>query len=165
MGVRIGDVVSDLTAGRLRTGSRARKWGDIAPDEIPGMPKKRDPAGEIRAGFGKNTMSPSMAALRTINVNMERARRIVPSMDQLREEFRERRAEFEEAEGLDVQSRAEFARPPEASVRPEPAPQAVNAFQEEQEAVRSAQREEVPAPNPAPVPGNEMQSRRLDVRI
>jgi len=56
MGMRIGEVVSELTTGRLRIGDRARKWGDITPDEIPGMPKKRDPGGEIRAGFGKNTM-------------------------------------------------------------------------------------------------------------
>ncbi len=165
MGVRMGDVVSDLTAGRLRTGDRARNWGDIAPDEIPGMPKKRDPAGEIRAGFGKNTMSPSMAALRTISVNMERARRIVPNMEQLREAFQQRRAEVEEAERRDARNRAEFVRPAEASVRPEPAPRAVNAFQQEEEAVRGARQEQVPAPVSAPVPEDAMPPRRLDVRI
>ena len=86
-------------------------------------------------------------------------------MEQLREEFRERRAEFEEIERRDAENRAEFPRSQEAPVRPEPAAAAVNAFEEEQEAVRSAQQEDLSAPNPVPVRGNEMASRRLDVRI
>lgn len=43
---------------------------------------------EIRAGFGENTLSPSAAALETIDANLEGARRIVPTVQELRDRAR-----------------------------------------------------------------------------
>jgi hypothetical protein len=89
---------------------------------------------EIRAGFGENTLSPSGAALRTINSNLEAARRLVPSVEELQQAARQRAAEqadsFERSAQRGDEERPGIGEPQppreEVSFRPEPAPQARN---------------------------------------
>lgn len=89
---------------------------------------------EIRAGFGENTLSPSGAALRTISRNLEAARRLVPSVEELQQAARQRAAEqadtFERAAQRGEEDRPGIGEPQppreEVSFRPEPAPQARN---------------------------------------
>jgi hypothetical protein len=108
---------------------------------------RRDDPAEVRAGFGDGTLSPSGAALRTVNSNLAVARRLVPSVEELREAARQRAAE----QAATLEQRAPAAEreaaaaaqaattPPEAvPFRPEPSAQA-----------RAFTREDAPAPRPA----------------
>lgn len=168
MGMRIEQSAVDFTAMRPGGNARTQALQGAAPGKAPGLAPRRDTADDMRVGFGENTMSPSTAALRTISVNMERARSIVPSVEQLREEFRARREELESAQRQDAAARASAAPAVEESTRPEAASRAVNAFQQEAEA--QASRDFPPSaqnriPAPAPVAENTVTPARLDVLI
>lgn len=168
MGMRIEKSAVDFAAMRPGSSARTQPIQGAAAGKASGLAPRRDTADEIRVGFGENTMSPSAAALRTISVNMERARRIVPSVEQLREEFRARRDELESAQRQDAEARASAAPAVEKNTRPEAAPRAVNAFQ--QEAETQASRDFPPPaqnriPAPAPVSENAVTPARLDVLI
>lgn len=92
------------------------------------------PREPTRVGFGENTLSPSGAALRTISSNLEAARRIVPSVEELQQAARERAAEqvdaFERSTDRGGEDRPGIGEPQppreEVSFRPAPAPQARN---------------------------------------
>ncbi len=74
---------------------------------------------EIRAGFGENTLSPSAAALETLDSNLEAAERIVPTVQELRERSRVTQA----ARPDTIESRATAPAPDVRrleTVRPEP---------------------------------------------
>lgn len=131
MGSQIGTVNSTAAAVRSYSDSgRTRTSVTSATDEA--RPRRGDVV-DIRAGFGDGTLSPSGAALRTVNSNLAAARRYVPSVEELRESARERAAERAAAQDEQAVARAEAAPTVEApaaeesrvvSFRPEPAPQA-----------------------------------------
>src|SRR5690606_21282546 len=92
--------------------------------EVPGQLVRPEEAPEISAGFGKNTLSPSGAALKTLDSNLEAAQELVPTVQELRD--RARAAQTERA--VELEARAEAARATDLrrreSVRPEPNPAA-----------------------------------------
>jgi hypothetical protein len=79
------DVVASARARRARREAARRDEAVRArPREVP------EP---VRAGFGKNTLSPPAAALITLGANLERAREVVPTFEELRAELRAAREE------------------------------------------------------------------------
>ncbi len=148
MGLNIGQIPVSLAArpDKAVVTRPSRRDGGDAPGQE-----------QTRAGFGENTLSPGSAALRAIDVSLREARRVVPTVEELREDFRARRAETEaavaarEATANDARDPAtEEAVPAEQATRPEPAPQ-VRAFEAQRNAAST------PASNPAP--------SRLDVSV
>lgn len=133
-----------------------------------------------RAGFGEDTVSVPGATLRTIKRNLHEARRVVPSVEELRRETAARIREERERIGAETQIGAggpeaagpqrapapqtereripaRVVRPSEGNgtpapqrLRPGPAPQ-VRSFQEQEEAVRRVNNAR-PAPTPPPQP-------------
>lgn len=131
MGSQIGTVSGTAAALRTYPDSGRGRPAVANPVEDP-RPRKGDVV-DIRAGFGDGTLSPSGAALRTVNSNLAAARRYVPSVEELRESARERAAE--RAAAVEEQTAPQNAdaaafEPPAAgeskvvSFRPDPAPQA-----------------------------------------
>ena len=90
---------------------------------------RAEEAPEIRAGFGENTLSPSGAALKTIEANLKAARQLVPTVEELRERARAAQARREEATAATDTPPVEFRQ--RELVRPESNPAARNFLQEE----------------------------------
>ncbi len=54
---------------------------------------KKEPAEDLRVGFGSNTINPPVAAMRTVRKNVQEARQLVPSLQELLAEARSRNVE------------------------------------------------------------------------
>lgn len=89
-----GGQASTLFVRQPRVG--ASTLGDTKKTELPPM-LNRQPPDFARAGFGEGTVSMPGVAIRTIGRGMESARRIVPTVEELRAEVRERLARQREA--------------------------------------------------------------------
>ena len=90
-------------AGKLHAEVTARKRGAEAP--------------EIQVGFGKDSLSPNAAVLKTIRRTFAQARNLVPSLQELREANREARVQQEAAAGKGAADSAQGFSPkaPEAN--------------------------------------------------
>lgn len=92
-------------------------------EDVPRLIEEPE-APPVRVGFGENTLSPSGAALRALDRNLEAASELVPTVQELRERARLNQAARPDA----IAPRAD--RPPDAEprqpefVRPEPNPSA-----------------------------------------
>ncbi len=132
MGTQIDALRGSAAAVRdYSDAGRSRNAGDTQSGPVR---FRKDEAVEIRAGFGDGTLSPSGAALRTVNSNLAVARRLVPSVEELREAARQRAAEqaatLEQrapAAEREAAAEAQAAETPPESVpfRPEPSAQAL----------------------------------------
>jgi hypothetical protein len=85
--------------------------------EKPGQLVREKEAPEIRAGFGEGTLSPSGAALKTLDANLRNAEQLVPTVEELRERARIAQARREEAAAASDAPPVEFRQP--ERVRPE----------------------------------------------
>lgn len=92
MGLDIGNIPNTLSAGRIevRQDTPARSREETAPQPGAGARGQDVPIG---AGFGENTISIPGVAARTIGRNMTNARKIVPTLDEMRAEQKARSAE------------------------------------------------------------------------
>lgn len=130
MGMSIGSasraIASLAPAGLTRSGRAVASNPDA---EKPGQLVRAEEVPEIRAGFGENTLSPSGAALKTIEANLKAARQLVPTAEELRERARAAQARREEAAAATETPPVEFRQ--RELVRPEPNPAARNFLQEE----------------------------------
>lgn len=94
MGVRISTIAQDVMALRA-TSVNVTKRSSV---KTPELGFKSKPEAELRAGFGKNTISGPTAALHTIDTSVQRAREMVPSMEEVREAFNARQDELRRAQ-------------------------------------------------------------------
>lgn len=123
MGVNIGAASRAITALAPAALSRPERSPVTTPDgEQPGQLIRREKPPEIRVGFGENTLSPSGAALRTLDTNLEAAGQLVPSVEELRARAREAQALREAAQ--ETAEPVEFRQP--ERVRPQPGPEVRN---------------------------------------
>lgn len=137
MGSQIGSLRANAAAGRdYFESGRPRSAGDGQTDPVR---FRKEEAAEVRVGFGNGTLSPSGAALRTVNSNLAAARKFVPSVEELREVARQRAAEqaatLEQRASDAARESAQAAQSAEAvpeavPYRPEPSAQA-RAFEPE----------------------------------
>lgn len=100
-----------------RDAQTRRTLGDTAPRDLPAMLERRTP--EVpRAGFGRGTVSVPGAAFHTIKRGMDGARKVVPTVEELRAELRARRSREREARAdAEEQRRIEsFAQAPARAV-------------------------------------------------
>jgi len=153
MGLNIGQIPASLAVRPDTTVARQPRREE---EDAPALTRRVSDHERTQAGFGDNTLSPGGAALQALDVNLRKARQVVPTVEELREEFQARQAESERAmearetataEGRETPATEarepdpEEAGPEEQSTRPAPAPQA-RAFE--------AQRYANGAPSPAP---------------
>ena len=131
MGMRIDTYASALTSADASRATSAQRpvERDPAEDRGSGLPQDREETFEFRAGWGKDTLSPNGAALVVLGRNIESARRVVPTVEELRDQLRETRAEQRAAQEEAVGRREEAARQVE-SFRPEPTPRARSFVQD-----------------------------------
>lgn len=127
MGMRIGETPAALAGSRYgatpqrdTTPVSSRK---STPLPIPGV---KDEPEVIRAGFGRGTVSLPAVAVRTLDRNLQNGRSMVPTVEELREERRQRLAE----------EAAQAARQ-----QPAPQPAARINIQRDQEQARARTRE------------------------
>ncbi|MBI2435180.1 MAG: hypothetical protein HYV26_20165 [Candidatus Hydrogenedentes bacterium] len=94
MAFAIGETGAGLAAARNSafTFARARNVGESAVLSSA-LPSSTRPEPAQSLGFGENTLSPSGAALVTIRTTFRSAQNLVPSLEELRDELRARRAE------------------------------------------------------------------------
>ncbi len=97
MGLPIGDAVTQLSAGRTLSLQGAKRDGTAAAEQPAQLGFRQNTQPEVRAGFGKGTLSPGGAALRALDYSLKRARSMVPTMEEVREQVGARRAELEAA--------------------------------------------------------------------
>jgi hypothetical protein len=126
MGLSIGSASIAASAAGASGINRSSRLGAPRPsgEEANLVPQAEAPP--VQAGFGENTLSPSSAALQTLDQNLAVAEELVPTMEELRE-----RAVVLQAERI---AAAPASRPPEQqaelrrreSVRPEPDPAVQN---------------------------------------
>ncbi len=129
MGLNIGQGLASLSARTDVTAAvRQARTGE---ENAPALARRVPDRERTQAGFGENTLSPGGAALQALDANLREARRVVPTVEELREAFLARRAENERAaetrEAPPTEARepaTEEIAPEEQSTRPEPALQA-----------------------------------------
>ncbi|MFO7976311.1 MAG: hypothetical protein R6V12_16950 [Candidatus Hydrogenedentota bacterium] len=115
MGLRIGTIANTLSAEQITvhadTPARSR---DETAQKL--RTESRGKEVEITAGFGENTISIPGLAARTIGSNMSNARKMVPTLEELRQEqqerVEERRAEAREELEARLRELEENAREP-----------------------------------------------------
>ena len=120
---------------------------------------------EIRAGFGEGTLSPSGAALKTLDVNLRNAEQLVPTVEELRE--RARIAQVRREEAAVDSAPVEFRQP--ERVRPEASPAVRNFVQEDAQSIKfkTSARETEAAPSAPPEAspaGRNAQGTRLNIQ-
>lgn len=165
MGVDIGAAsraISSLApAGFIRSDRAAATTPE---GEQPGQLIRREKPPEIRVGFGENTLSPSGAALRTLDRNLEAAGQLVPTVEELRARAREAQALREAAQ--ETAEPVEFRQP--ERVRPEPSPAARNFVQDEARPVATeptrSEATETPAEERPPVEFGAPTGARLNLQ-
>lgn len=185
MGISIGSAVravaATLPVGPVRS---QRSPASTVPDSTQDARLVREPeAPPITAGFGENSLSPSGAALRTLDRNLKAARRLVPTVEQLRDQARFNQAQRADAiesgaerdPAVEVRTEREPAREARSEelrqrelVRPEPNSAARN-FVSDTGSPATADRSATGAVNPpdrtSSASGQELASARLDVRV
>lgn len=120
-------ITGDLFASRSRERDVGlRLLGAPQPREKGGPFFQKERQQELRIGFGEGTVSLPGATLKTIGSGVRNARRMVPTVEEIRQEHRLRMAELRQAT-----ERREFERPerPQRRVElrlPEPSAQARN---------------------------------------
>jgi hypothetical protein len=95
------------SVGQMSTSVSTQRWGStprtmrssaLSSDQTQiGFGQQRDSA-ELQIGFGNNTISAGAAALHTLDSGMQMARQVVPTMEELREQFSERKQELEQSQ-------------------------------------------------------------------
>jgi hypothetical protein len=95
--------------------------------EKPGQLVREKEVPAIRAGFGEGTLSPSGAALKTLDANLRAAKQLVPTVDELRDRARIAQARREDAVAVRELEPVEFRQP--ERVRPEASPAVRNFFE------------------------------------
>lgn len=102
MGTAIGQTAAALV--RLDAGT-VRRRARAGEDRLSGQGSdSRSEEPETRAGFGVGTLSPQSAALKTVSTNLQRARELVPTVEEL--QARARAASAEAAAKLEVSEAA-----------------------------------------------------------
>ncbi len=182
MGMQTGNIAADLRAPQPVSMKRPKPPDPVgaAPREPVRLGSRPEPELQIQAGFGEDTLSPSGAALKTLDANLDRARTLVPSMQELSEEYRARRAEQKQAR--EERTEAASAEPREVRAyrevqtrdaveleRPAPdiraaAPPANTGVPEPPVEPPANVAENPPAP-PAPAPRGGMTPSRLDILV
>ncbi len=97
--------------------------------EKPGQLVREKEVPAVRAGFGEGTLSPSGAALKTLDANLRAAEQLVPTVEELRERARVAQARREEAVAARNADPVEFRQP--ERVRPEANTAVRNFFQKD----------------------------------
>lgn len=130
MGLNIGGNPAALAGARvagdlfaLRSRERAdgpRLLGAPEPRERGGPFFQKEPQQKARVGFGEGTVSVPGAALDTIGRGVRNARQSVPTVEEIRQEHRARRAEIRAAAERREVKRPRRPEPPERPRRPEP---------------------------------------------
>jgi len=102
MGLSIGQIPGSLAGSRFAANPRriqgllnqpgARTLGSPRPEGQDFALFRETPPTALRAGFGRGTVSGPGAALETISRGVHNTREIVPSIQELRAEFRARRS-------------------------------------------------------------------------
>ena len=156
MGLSIGPVSNVLSALRgAPEFGQARLRGDAPPrpesaegaqGRDPFAPRQQSDPTQVRAGFGEGTLSPQLAAFRTLDRTVQSVRDRQPTIDEIRERFQtqaaERRAEtFRETRGESV------GNPTDSTVPDEPL--AANRPPEPEGAQRPAETDRGNRPSPA----------------
>jgi len=175
MGLDIGAAVRAVSAyppasrPERSPASRENRPGD----RVELTPRPEEP--EIRAGFGENTLSPSGAALKTLDSNLEAAARLVPTVQELRDRARVTQAQRGEAIQARANQTQEFRRleslrpAPNAAARnfvtePEPATPTAPAVAPPPAADSDGLENSVPRETPPPEPAREPVPARFDIR-
>ena len=130
MALNIG-ATSQATLSLASTGA-SRSVRGVASNqtaEKPGQLVRDKEAPDVRAGFGEGTLSPSGAALKTLNANLRAAEQLVPTVEELRERARVAQARREDAAAAREAEPVEFRQP--ERVRPEASPAVRNFFERE----------------------------------
>lgn len=170
MGVQVGQT----SAAVLRLDSIAvRRRARTGNDQLSEQARPREDAVDVRAGFGRNTLSPQGAALETVSKNLARARELVPSVEELSARAREasareaaetaaRQQKASEAETIAKANSAEPERAVSAVPKAEPFARFFEAQENQasspevnvpaQEAPQAQAAEATPAPSPTPEP-------------
>lgn len=174
MGVQIGQT----SAAVLRLDSIAvRRRARTGNDQLSEQARPREEQADLRAGFGRDTLSAQGAALETVSKNLARARELVPSVEELSARAREAAAreaaetaarqqkvrELEVAVKANAPQQEEpvrtvpkaepFARLFDATEKQTVATEASEPTQDAPQAQAQAQAaEETPAPSPTPEP-------------
>ncbi|HPO13008.1 MAG TPA: hypothetical protein PLI09_06150 [Candidatus Hydrogenedentes bacterium] len=94
MGVQVSTIAPDLMMFRAGSVKLPRRSQENLPDL--GFQKKAEV--DLQVGFGKNTISAPTAALRTIDTSVQRARDIVPTVEEVQKAFREYQEQLERAQ-------------------------------------------------------------------
>lgn len=99
MGLAIGNISDPLQTRRIEASpdSIGRPPEDTAPSSETGFRGDED---RVRAGFGENTISIPAITAHTVDRSFEEARKMVPTLEELRQE-QQARAEERRAEALD----------------------------------------------------------------
>lgn len=174
MSLDIGGIASAIAAlppaGGYRP-DRPATFGDRGGENAPRLIEEPE-APPVRVGFGENTLSPSGAALRTLDRNLEAASELVPTVQELRERARFNQAARPDAiESRTTPPRETEPRQPE-SVRPEPNPAARefvaglgnDAPDRPNDAAATPGSTPAPTEAPAPEAPPGPQTRRLDLQ-
>ena len=144
------------TAARLRStavqssASSRQKTASLSTDS-------KNKIQDLKAGFGKDTLSIGNIALRTLGTNLKSARRVVPSVEELIDEAQMRNAEQKTASEEAVEKLKEDSQE-EVSFRPAPTTEA-RRFEEPYSAPASTAPQEDTPESPDSPP------RSLDVLI
>jgi len=95
-------------AGRTRSAGLARanppRLSRAADSDVAALFGRRS-SETLRTGFGQGTVSPPTVVVRTLGRGLDGARRVVPSPEEVLEEFRARRAEDREDDVRQVEER------------------------------------------------------------
>lgn len=166
MGTSIGSTSRAITALPLARDLRAVRG--VASDqsaEKPGQLVREKEAPEIRAGFGEGTLSPSGAALKTLDANLRNAEQLVPTVEELRERARIAQTRREEATAAGEVPPIEFRQP--ERVRPEASPAVRNFVQEDTKLVEAPEVNvrETEAAKPAPAEAPPVERGTVGTRL
>lgn len=121
MGATIGQVPSALARLDFSTVRRRARAGE---EDLSAQARvRRNDEPEVRAGFGKDTLSPQAAALKTVSTNLRRARELVPTVEEIQEQARRAAAEAaaRAEQRRERSSPEEAATPEQEPVRARPA--------------------------------------------
>ena len=196
MGLDIGATARAISSLAPVGFSRPERLGaprDARTDDAAQLGRQEEDV-EIRVGFGENTLSPSGAALRTLEGNLEAALQLVPTVQELRERARVNQAVRTEAIEARTERSSEVRRL--ETVRPEPSAAVRNFLQDSdltavqarsvpaEDATANAETSAVPdvrlganaaestdrgpdavPARPEPAPRSEPAPQRLDIRV
>ncbi|MBI2421787.1 MAG: hypothetical protein HYV27_03075 [Candidatus Hydrogenedentes bacterium] len=172
MGLPIGQSVASFSAARAAEFAQASRKAvvDTAVSESNRL-TGRNPEAEA-ARQSERTTSPQGLALRTLSINLEEARQLVPTLEEVQARAREARTERPAADGQEgnalrreTRESQEEVRAPLESVRPDPSPQ-VRRFEENDGENRDAAADRNAPEDSADAPPEERSApARIDIRV